>query len=1184
MKRTLPKLLSHKYLIISVAALLLYTLTGFIALPELVRWYAPRYAQNNLHCLASLEKVRINPFLLTVEINDFSLKQSDGSPLIAFARLFVDLETSSLFRWAVVLRELDLDKPDIQLAFESDGTINFEKLAAASSSPPERVKPDAKPLRFILQGVTISEGRIVAIDRRQSTPAQLSLEKLDIHVKDLSTVKDHNGSYAISATTEAGESLQWQGEVSLAPLRSEGSFSLKAIRAASLWQFIKDKTNLQQPAGQITLTTKYHLDATSSPILMTLDDLKVSLADLSLQLIHADKPFLQLKKVDLDAPHFDLATRQLHVAGLLVEKGAVDVRINETGDLNMQGIIRATEPVEHPRQKTSSPGAQPLEPVAGADQTTPPPPVPTAVTAPPPPAQTAPPFRMNVDAIKVQDVSLALVDQSRKTPITAGIGDIDLSFKAKVKAGEQASKVTLHEISSELKAVNIQSALAPEPLFATEKLTVEGGECDLDTRMLTISRIALNTGRLDVGRDVSGTINWLKALETKGGAGESPAVKPAAKSSPAWKFLVKSFEVDGFSSRFSDLTTPSDNPVVSLQTIKAKISNVDGKSPMDFSLGFQVEQGGTATVSGTVNPSLPSVEAEINVSGMVLTSLQPYIEPYLTLTIESAAVSTHGHLRYGIPKAPQKIAYEGDFSLNDLSLTEADFAKPYLSWDSVQIPKATLTLQPNGLEVQDIKIIQPVGELIIAKDKTLNMARVLKKQQSDTIPPPAKPGQTKEKDVFPYKISRVQVEKGNMIFADLSLRTQFKTRIHDLKGTITGLSSAPDAEANIQMEGGVDKYGTAKISGTIRPNDFGRSSNVDLAFHNLEMKNLSPYSGKFAGRLIKSGKVSADLKYQIHDYKMIGDNKILIDNLVLGKQVDDPDAANLPLDLAIALLQDAQGRIDIGLPVSGDLKDPQFSIGPLIWNTFTNLITKAVTAPFRALGSLFGGDGENFDAVAFDPGSTDLQPPEQEKLMKLADALKKRPQLKLVIQGRYSPEIDGKELKDLTIRKSVATRLGTKLAANEDPGPLDFTDSKTENILEELYSKRFGKASLDKLRKGIATGSVKPRTPEPDQEKEGKKKGVLTKVVDNLELYKAIPGGMSSEQATLLAGELFIRLADSEKVADQSFLQLAGKRAQAIADQLEDQAQISKDRIGIKKPEALADKKPPSAKLSLDAL
>ncbi|TKB25659.1 DUF748 domain-containing protein [Desulfopila sp. IMCC35006] len=1185
MKLKLPKILTRKFLVISVAALLLYALAGFVALPALVRWYVPRYAHQDLHCQADLQKIRINPFLLTVEINGFSLKQADGSPLVAFARLFVDLETSSLFRWAVVLREFALDKPEIHLAVEPDGTINFEKLAPASSTPPEPAKPDARLLRFILQGAAINEGRIVAVDNRQSTPAQLSLEKLNLQIKDLSSLKEHNGSYAISAATENGESLQWEGGVTLTPLRSEGSLRLTGIRTASLWQFVKDNTNLEQPTGQITITTGYHLDGASSPMQMTLDGLRISLSELSLQLLHAEKAFLQLKKVDLDAPHFDLTTRKLQIGKLLVEEGAVDVRINETGGLNLQRIVRAAEPAKQNRQALSAPAAPPAQSVAGAaEKTSSPPPPKVVVSSAPAPAD--PPFRMNVDAIEVKDVSLALDDKSRKTPIEAGIGGINLSLKAQVEAGAQGNKVSLQEISSELQAVAIRSALAPEPLFTTEKLTVEGGECDLDARALKVARIALHTGRLDAGRDADGTLNWLRALETKGAAEKSPgAAKPATDAGPAWKFLVKSFELDGFSSRFSDLTTASDKPVLSLQGFKAKLADIDGKSPMAFTLGFQMEQGGTATVNGTVNPAIPSVEADINIAGLVLTSLQPYIEPYVTLTIESAAVSTRGKMRYGVPGAASSIAYAGDFSLNDLSLTNPGVKTPYLSWDAVQLPKATLTLQPNGLEIEDIKIVKPVGELIIGEDKTLNLAKILKKQQGGTAPPPAaKPEQNNDQAPFPYKISRVQVEKGNMIFADLSLRPQFKTRIHDLKGTITGLSSTENTQAKIKMAGRVDRYGMAKISGVIRPNDFGRSSDIAMVFQNVEMKNLSPYSGKFAGRLIKSGKVSADFKYVIHDYKMVGDNKILIDNLMLGEQVDDPDAANLPLDLAIALLQDADGRINIGLPVTGDLKDPQFSIGPLVWKAFTNLITKAVTAPFRALGSLFGGEDINFDAVVFDPGSAELLPPEKEKLLKLADALKSRPQLKLVIQGRYSPDADGRELKDLSIRRLVAARQGEKLGPDEDPGSLDFTNSRTQNILEDLYRERFGKASLGELEKGIATGSVKPRTPATNQQKKGNQKGVFTKMVDNLGLYKIVPGGKSSEQAALWAGELSIRLAESEKITDQTFLQLAGKRTQAIAGELEGKAKISKERIGVKDPEPLADNGAPSAKLSLDAI
>jgi len=348
------------------------------------------------------------------------------------------------------------------------------------------------------------------------------------------------------------------------------------------------------------------------------------------------------------------------------------------------------------------------------------------------------------------------------------------------------------------------------------------------------------------------------------------------------------------------------------------------------------------------------------------------------------------------------------------------------------------------------------------------------------------------------------------------------------------------------------------------------------------MKNLSPYSGKFAGRLIKSGKFSADLNYKLHEYKMTGDNKIVIDNLTLGEQVDNPESANLPLDLAIALLKDSNGRIDIGLPVTGDLNDPQFSIGPLVWQVFTNLITKAVTSPFRALGSLLGGDSESFDALAFDPGSAELPPPEKEKLLKLAEALKSRPQLKLVIQGRYSPEVDGLEFKERSIRRMAAIRLGTKSGSNDATEPLDFSDSSTQGILEKLYAERFGKESLNELEKGVEAGTVTPRT--PARQEKSKEAGMFSRVAEGMKLYKIIPGGKSNEQAVLWAGELYTQLVESEKIADKAFLQLAENRAQSIATNLAGEAEIPQDRVSIKAPEPLSGDEPPSVTLSLDAL
>ena len=175
--------------------------------------------------------------------------------------------------------------------------------------------------------------------------------------------------------------------------------------------------------------------------------------------------------------------------------------------------------------------------------------------------------------------------------------------------------------------------------------------------------------------------------------------------------------------------------------------------------------------------------------------------------------------------------------------------------------------------------------------------------------------------------------------------------------------------------------------------------------------------------------------------------------------MESPDAVNLPLDLAVALLSDSNGRIDIGLPVSGDLNDPQFSIGPLLWKGIMNLITKAVTAPFRALGGLFGGGGDaKFDTVQFDPGRAELLPPEKEKLKQVADALGKRPQLKLTVRGQYSPAVDGLLFRQIAVLRAVAAQKGLQQKEDGDMEPLDPGDSRTRRALEKLFVARFGRS------------------------------------------------------------------------------------------------------------------------------
>ena len=183
----------------------------------------------------------------------------------------------------------------------------------------------------------------------------------------------------------------------------------------------------------------------------------------------------------------------------------------------------------------------------------------------------------------------------------------------------------------------------------------------------------------------------------------------------------------------------------------------------------------------------------------------------------------------------------------------------------------------------------------------------------------------------------MRFQNAKLDFTDLSLRPQFAAKIYELNGAINGLSSSRQSRSQVELDGRVDEFGLARIRGELNPFAPRNNTDINVVFRNVDMVPASPYTMKFAGYKVAEGKISLDLQYKIRDSKLEGDNKIVIDKLTLGERVDSPDAIKLPLQLAIAILKDSDGRIDLGLPVSGDLSDPQFSYGAIIWKAITNV-------------------------------------------------------------------------------------------------------------------------------------------------------------------------------------------------------------------------------------------------------
>jgi hypothetical protein len=388
--------------------------------------------------------------------------------------------------------------------------------------------------------------------------------------------------------------------------------------------------------------------------------------------------------------------------------------------------------------------------------------------------------------------------------------------------------------------------------------------------------------------------------------------------------------------------------------------------------------------------------------------------------------------------------------------------------------------------------------------------------------------------------------------------------VHSLNGVVAGLGSDPETRATAKLDGRVDEFGQVKVDGALSAFHPKVFTDIKVVFRNVPMNTLSPYSATFAGRRIRAGTMDVNLEYRIDRSALEGDNKVVLQQLQLGERVESPGATNLPLDLAIAILSDAEGRIDIELPVKGNVDSPEFSYGHLIWQALVTVITKIVTSPFRALGGLFGGDAESLQAIAFEAGSDIVLPPEREKLKRVAEVLAKRPRLKLTVHGGYETKVDGEALRSLRVRQDLAQRLDAKLKPGEDPGPVALDQAKTQRALEALLAERGGAKAVEELQTSY-------------EKTTGKKAQRANPVL-------AFVGRGSPDRAFYEA--VFRRLVEIAPLPDTAVTALAQRRGEATARALKEGAGPAAPRVEVGDTEAAgrAEKNSVPTRLELGAV
>ncbi|MBI5217044.1 MAG: DUF748 domain-containing protein [Ignavibacteriae bacterium] len=632
--------------------------------------------------------------------------------------------------------------------------------------------------------------------------------------------------------------------------------------------------------------------------------------------------------------------------------------------------------------------------------------------------------------------------------ITDGVlaikGNYDFSFE------NEKPEFRINKSEAIASALTIIEKDTRDSIASVPNVGLSGFEFDFQKQSVRIGSIIADSALLFTRRDSENNFSIKTVLK--------PIPDKSQQESSVWDFRLDKTELRNSTCFvFDQNTTPATTILLSPLQLTMENFHMDSNEPSKLTIATGINKAGTIRVKGTMIPLPISSDFELNFSNVGLQPFQLFVDKFAHLTIESGSLSLDGNFTYKEKGSDADKTFRGSVAVDSFRATDQKLQEDFLRWSRLELNSIDFQSNTNSFTIDEIILTRPYLRAIIDSSRKTNFHYIMAMGSDSAMHDTSKP-----KNQMKTKIGGITIADGSMNFTDLSLTPNFATGIHELNGTITELSSEQLTHATVDIKGKVDQYAPVNIKGEINPLSEDVYTDIIMQFQNIELTTFTPYSGKFAGYKIDKGKLSLDLRYKLNKNYLQGENRVVVDQLTLGEEVEGPDVTGMPVKLAIALLKDRHGVIDLDLPVEGNLNDPEFSIFPIIIKVLVNTVTKAVMAPFAFIGSLFGG-GEDLSYVQFQPGSDSLEAEQVSKLSTVAKALSERPELRLDIRGLYSDSLDKKAM--------VIRALQRQLRTNKDvTGKERLSETEQLRVLE-LYRTTFGISADSLIPKKDAVGN-----------------------------------------------------------------------------------------------------------------
>ncbi len=1060
-------------------------LFAFFGLPPLVKSFLTKRLSATLHREVTIQKININPFTLSLTVKGFLVKDRDvQATFVSFDELFLNFESFSALRLALILKEMRLSHPVIRIVRHQDDSYNFSDLL---SSDGKKGSGTAPPVRFSFNNIRIINGSVDFLDEPKQK--KHTVRDANISVPFISTIPAYIETFvepAFSATiNDTRYSLKGRTKLFAASHETGFDININDLDIPYYLAYVPLKTDLQITSAFLDARTQISfIQYTNGERALTLKgDLafkRVSVNDAK------DEPVLKLPGLDISLASTEPLKRLVHVAAVSFQSPELHIRRDRTGALNIDSLLpRKQEAQGGPRGKGNAaplaldvddiqmvsgkifysdlsrtmPFKTTLHPVElkmsnfsnGKDKQSH---FALLITS-----EAHENFKLegdlSVDPLAVKGrVGLKSVPIRKYSPFYADQflfdvenGLLDLSSDYAYTGTPTDSGVALSALSASVRSLRLKKRDEKEDFLDIPTIRIRETRLEQAKRELLIGEVVTEKGSIVVKRLKDATLNVQTLLAPSSNPrAQAVQAKPEQAEQP-WVVSVRKFLADKYVVAAED-QMPAEPVFLRVKDVNLKAEDISTKEGQKgrVSLSLHLNEKGSLLTEGSIGVHPLFARLAVNIKDIDIRPVQPYFTDRVRITVTNGSVSTSGNLSVTEQKGiGLQISYKGDASLSKFSSIEMAHAEDFLIWESLYLGDLDVGYNPIYFHLNTVALTDFYARVIIRTDGSLNLQQVigttkpaeLKSSPAAQAQPPDTPTAAPDKPASDVWVQKVTLQGGRINFSDESIKPNYSANLVEIGGRISGLSSEETSLADVELRGKLDQYAPLEIIGKINP--LRKDLFVDLKsrFKDMDLSSVTPYSGKYIGYTIQKGKLSFDLSYQIVKRKLDSQNNVFLDQITLGDTVESPNATNLPVRLAIALLKDRNGEIKLDIPVTGSLDDPKFSVWRIILQIIVNLLAKAATSPFALLGAAFGG-GEELSSLEFDYGSVAIGEANLKKLDTLVKALYERPSLKLEIEGHADVEKDKEGLKQyLFSRKLKVQKLNERSKQGLPAMPVD---------------------------------------------------------------------------------------------------------------------------------------------------